>query len=327
MAIPLKIETIFSGIITGNRVVLGKAITLIESKKQDHRVIAEELMEKILPLTGKSIRIGITGVPGVGKSTFIENFGEFLTNQGRKLAILSIDPSSSINKGSILGDKTRMENLSRNPNAFIRPSASGQFLGGVAQKTRETILLCEAAGYDTIIVETVGVGQSETTVREMVDCFILLMLSGGGDELQGIKRGIMEMADLVIVNKVDGENVKSGKMAVIEYQRALHLFPPHEGGWIVPIFSASGLTSQGLETTWKHIEQYFSLTTQNGYFDSLRKNQNLAWFQSSVRLFLEQQFYENTGVKSHLEKTIKKIKNGSISVRKAIDNLIKYQKS
>lgn len=326
MAIPLKIDTLFSGIVTGNRVVLGKAITLIESKSQGHRKIAEDLLEKILPLTGKSVRIGITGVPGVGKSTFIENFGEFLTQKGKKLAVLSIDPSSSIHKGSILGDKTRMENLSRNPNAFIRPSASGQFLGGVAQKTRETMLLCEAAGYDTIIVETVGVGQSETAVREMVDCFILLMLAGGGDELQGIKRGIMEMADLVIVNKVDGDNMNTGALAVKEYQRAIHLFPPHEGDWTVPTFGASGLTSQGLEQTWKYIEQYLSLTTQNGYFDTLRKRQNLAWFQSAVSIYLEQQFYENPEIKTHLEKTIRKIKSGSISVRKAIDNLMKYQK-
>ena len=229
----LSAEELFSGIQNGKRAALSRALTMVESKLPQHRALAEILVKKALPLSGNSIRIGITGVPGVGKSTFIETFGEYLTSLGKKVAVLAVDPSSTKSKGSILGDKTRMNKLSLNANAFIRPSPSAGSLGGVAAKTRESILLCEAAGFDVIIIETVGVGQSETTVKSMVDFFILLMLAGAGDELQGIKRGIMEMADLLLINKADGENtLQNARRAVGEYKRALHLFPPNENEWI-----------------------------------------------------------------------------------------------
>ncbi len=318
----MKPEDYIEGILKSDRIALSRAITLIESKKKEHRLIADEVIENILPETGKSLRIGITGVPGVGKSTFIEKIGKFLTSNGKKIAVLSIDPTSTISKGSILGDKTRMEELSVDPKAFIRPSPTGNYLGGVAQKTRETILLCEAAGYEIIIVETVGVGQSEVSVKKMVDFFLLLMLAGGGDELQGIKRGIMEMADMIVINKVDGSNKKAGERAAKEFEKALHLFPPNENGWVVPVGTASALEHTGIEDTWKTILKFRDLTTENGHFHSNRENQNLSWFREALRERLEQDFFSRHHVRQNLKETEELIFSGKLPVRKGIDRLL-----
>lgn len=316
------IKYYLEGIEAGDRVALSRSITLIESKLTNHQKLAEELLEAVLPLSGSSTRIGITGVPGVGKSTFIDAFGTYLTALGKKVAVLSIDPSSTKTKGSILGDKTRMDQLSRNPNAYVRPSPSANYLGGVAQKTRESMLLCEAAGYDIIIVETVGVGQSETAVREMVDFFLLLMLSGGGDELQGIKRGIMEMADMILINKVDGDNVSAGKRAKKEYQRALHLFPPNKNEWTVPVETVSSLSGQGMEDCWKHIMDFIQLTTANGFRDRNRADQLLTWFEEALRYRLEQDFYQKHAPNNEMEEINDAIKKGQLTVRSALSKLL-----
>jgi LAO/AO transport system kinase len=310
------------GVLKANRVILSQAITLVESKKNSHQELAMELVESITPSTGNSIRIGITGVPGVGKSTFIDAFGSFLTSLKHKVAVLSIDPSSTRTKGSILGDKTRMERLSKDPLAYIRPSPSGNQLGGVAHKTRETLLLCEAAGFDIIIVETVGVGQSETVVKDMVDAFILLMLAGGGDELQGIKRGIMEMADMILINKVDGDNEKAGKLAQKEYERALHLFPPNPSGWTVPVRTVSSIKESGLEDVWQDITQLMTLIKSNGYFIQQRQEQSLHWFQDALRNKLEQDFYARPIIQTNIKEIKQSIKSGKLSVRAAIQQLL-----
>ena len=278
-------------LLTSDRISLGRAITLLESKRSEHQNLASQLLDNILPNTGKSFRIGISGVPGVGKSTFINAFGSHLTNSGFKVAVLSIDPSSSRTRGSILGDKTRMDNLSKDPNAFIRPTASGSYLGGVATHTRESILLCEAAGFDVIIVETVGVGQSETMVKEMVDYFLLLMLAGGGDELQGIKRGIMEMADHVIINKAEGDNLRRAKRAKEDFKNAIHLLPPNEANWVVPVGLCSALEKTGIEDVWSQMKMYQDFAKANDWFYTNRKEQNLKWFHQQVRAKLEQDFF------------------------------------
>ncbi len=296
----LSPEKLVEGITQGNRTFLSKAITLIESSHPKHQEEARELIRRCLPLAGKSIRIGITGVPGVGKSTFIEAFGKHLTNRGHKVAILAIDPSSNVRKGSILGDKTRMEELSTDLNAFIRPSPSAGTLGGVAQKTRESICLCEAAGFDVIIVETVGVGQSETSVHSMVDFFLLLMLAGAGDELQGIKRGIMEMADAIIINKADGDNIRKAKLAKAEYQNALHLFPPAESGWSPQVLTCSSVKKDGIDVIWDMINDYKSHTTKNGFFESRRSDQKIQIMFESLEEQLKELFYNNSEVRSKL---------------------------
>jgi LAO/AO transport system kinase len=318
-----SINYLLRGVQQEDRIALSRAITLVESKHPSHQKQAEELLEAILPKTGNSFRLGITGVPGVGKSTFIDAFGSYLTALGKKVAVLSIDPSSTRTKGSILGDKTRMERLSRNPSAFVRPSPSANQLGGVAQKTRESILLCEAAGYDVVIVETVGVGQSETAVHDMVDFFLLLMLSGGGDELQGIKRGIMEMADMILINKVDGENMKAGARAKKEYKRAVHLFPENEKGWNIPVETVSSTESRGLSTCWNHMTVYLEKVQGNGYLEKSRSEQTLAWFREALRQKLEQDFYEKYGANGEINRIIDAIRNGSLSIRSAISNLLK----
>ncbi len=276
----LDAQSLLDQLKRGDRAALSQALTLVESKTEGHRKIADKLIQLALPFSGKSIRIGITGVPGVGKSTFIEAFGEHLTQAGKKLAVLAIDPTSTKNKGSILGDKTRMEKLSVNQNAFIRPSPSSGSLGGVAHKTREAILLCEAAGFDVIFVETVGVGQSETMVKSMVDFFMLLMLAGAGDELQGIKRGIMEMADLLVINKADGDNIIKSKAASAEYKRALHLFPPNENEWIPRVAVASALEKSGMDNIWKDILEFNNQQQLKGYFDKNRQAQQMDWFDN-----------------------------------------------
>jgi LAO/AO transport system kinase len=286
----LTLEQLTEGIYQGDRVVLGQAITLVESSLATDQELASTLLNKIIGKTGNSVRIGITGVPGVGKSTFIESFGKHLTDQNKKIAVLTIDPSSQLTKGSILGDKTRMEELSKNPNAFIRPTASGNMLGGVGSKTREAMLLCEAAGYEVIIVETVGVGQSEVAVKNMVDFFLLLMLAGAGDELQGIKKGIMEMADALVITKADGDNVSRATEAQAEYQHALHLFQSASSGWSPKVVTCSALHDKGITDIWTMVSDYVSLTRSSGFFDANRTHQNLGWFNDYFEQLLKADF-------------------------------------
>jgi LAO/AO transport system kinase len=313
----------FESILQGNRTLLSQAITLIESSLHKHQETAQKIIEKCLPYSGKSIRIGITGVPGVGKSTFIESFGSYLTSMGRKIAVLAIDPSSERSGGSILGDKTRMESLSSDPNAFIRPSPSGGSLGGVARKTRETIIICEAAGFDTIIIETVGVGQSETAVHSMVDFFLLLMLAGAGDELQGIKRGIMEMADLIAINKADGDNVEHANRARAEYQGALHLFPPAPSGWDPKAITCSAHHSAGIAEIWENIISYRDMCIENGYYELKRNRQAKYWMYESVNDQLKRMFYNNSKIQKHTSELEKEVLAGRISSFIAAEMLMK----
>lgn len=286
----LTTEEYKKGIVAGDRIILGKAITLIESSLAEDQQQATGLVDAILSVTGNSIRVGITGVPGVGKSTFIEAFGKHITSFGKKIAVLTVDPSSQLTKGSILGDKTRMDELAKNPMAFIRPSASGNTLGGVTGKTREAILLCEAAGFDVIIVETVGVGQSEVAVKNMVDFFLLLMLAGAGDELQGIKKGIMEMADALVITKADGENIKKAKEAQSEYLHALHLHPAPASGWNPKVLLSSALTHTGIPEVWLAIESFKTTTVQSGYFEQHRKQQGIATYHEQFEQLLKHDF-------------------------------------
>src|SRR5690606_4551418 len=269
----LSVDAYVDGILRGDRVVLGRAITLVESALPAHQELAEAILERCLPHAGRSVRVGITGVPGVGKSTFIEALGTRLTAAGRRLAVLAIDPSSTRTGGSILGDKTRMGRLANDPAAFVRPSPSGGSLGGVARRTRETIFLCEAAGFDTVFVETVGVGQSEVSVQAMVDFFLLLVLAGAGDELQGIKRGIVEMADGIAITKADGDNVKAAQLARSQYRHALHLYPPRPSGWKPHVHLCSALTGAGIENVWRDMEAFFAFTRANGSFEQHRQAQ------------------------------------------------------
>lgn len=297
----LTAEEYIAGIISGNRIILSRAITLIESQLENDRTIAQKVLEKILPYTGKGIRIGITGVPGVGKSTFIEAFGKYLTTINKKIAVLAIDPSSQRTKGSIMGDKTRMEELAHDDSAYIRPSPSGNTLGGVANKTRETMLLCEAAGFEVIFIETVGVGQSETVVKGMVDFFLLLMLSGAGDELQGIKRGIMEMADAIAITKADGDNCKNAKNARMEYIHALHLFPPTSNNWYPPVLTCSALEKKGLFEIWQVIIGFENQMKKNGYWKKNRQEQSLNWMHDYIKQYLELQFFSDKNVKENFK--------------------------
>ncbi len=308
-----SVDEFVQGILAGDRVVLSQAITLIESVNPQHFEKAQEIIEKCLPYSGKSIRIGITGVPGVGKSTFIESFGKYVTGLGHKLAVLAIDPSSERSKGSILGDKTRMEDLSVDKNAFIRPSPSGLALGGVARKTRETVMLCEAAGFDVVFIETVGVGQSETVVKSMVDFFLLLMLAGAGDELQGIKRGIMEMADAIIINKADGDNITKANLAKTQYKAALKLFPSNENGWNVPVETCSSIEKKSIDAIWLMIQDFQKLTKQNGYFEKHRDEQLLKIFYDWIDLSMKNNFYANPVVKQKIKEFIPLIMKRIIS--------------
>lgn len=303
--------TFVSKILEGDVTFLSRAITLVESTNTKHQQKANQILEQCLPHSNNSIRIGITGVPGVGKSTFIEAFGKHLTSLGKKVAVLAVDPSSSINKGSILGDKTRMEELVTDTNAFIRPSPSGTSLGGVAKKTKESILLCEAAGFDTIIIETVGVGQSETVVHSMVDFFLLLKLAGAGDELQGIKRGIIEMADAIVINKADGDNTKATKIAKVEFTRALHLYPPKENGWTPKVLAASALHNKGIDQIHEMIESYFQLTKSNGFFDKRRNDQNKQWLYSTIENRLKDHFFNNDQIREALKEEIENLDKGA----------------
>ena len=302
-----------AGILDGNITILSQAVTLVESSLHEHQEIAQEIIEKCLPHAGKSVRVGITGVPGAGKSTSIDSFGMHLLNAGHKLAVLAIDPSSERSKGSILGDKTRMEALSREKNAFIRPSPSAGSLGGVARKTRETIVLCEAAGFDTIFVETVGVGQSETAVHSMVDFFLLIQLAGTGDELQGIKRGIMEMADGIIINKADGDNIKKAELAAAQFRNALHLFPPSDSGWSPKVLTYSGYYGLGIKEIWDMVNEYVAFTKKNGYFDYKRNEQAKYWMYESINDSLRDKFYTNPEVEKMLQPTERQVLNNEIS--------------
>lgn len=319
-------EDLVSGILARKQTELSQAITIIESTAPKHQQQAKEIIEKCLPHANNSIRIGITGVPGVGKSTFIESFGKLLISEGKKVAVLTVDPSSSISKGSILGDKTRMEELVKEENAFIRPSASGDTLGGVARKTRESIILCEAAGFDVILIETVGVGQSETAVHSMTDFFLLLKLAGAGDELQGIKRGIMEMADSIVINKADGENLKAAKLAKMEFNRALHLYPEKESGWVPKTLLCSALKNEGISEIWEMISYYFETVKGNGYFQQKRKEQNKFWLLQTIESRLKSEFYANPSVKKELQKQLKALDENKTTPFEAAEKLLSLSK-
>ncbi|MDA9363085.1 methylmalonyl Co-A mutase-associated GTPase MeaB [Polaribacter sp.] len=317
-----SVEAFVTNILAGDIPFLSRAITLVESTTVKHQQKANAILERCLPFANNSVRIGITGVPGVGKSTFIEAFGKHLTSQGKKVAVLAVDPSSSLNKGSILGDKTRMEELVTDKNAFIRPSPSGTSLGGVAQKTRESIILCEAAGFDTIIIETVGVGQSETVVHSMVDFFLLLKLSGAGDELQGMKRGIIEMADAIVIHKADGDNIQRAKMAKVAFTNALHLYPLKENKWQPKVVTASALEKHGIAEIELLISEYIQLTKQNASFENKRNAQNKFWLLSTIEQQLKSSFYQNPLIKAALSEEILALENGKTTPFNAAKRLL-----
>ena len=316
-------EEFITQILKGNISYLSRAITLIESSNPKHYSKGAAILTKCLPHANSSIRIGITGVPGVGKSTFIENFGKQFTDKGHKVAVLAIDPSSTINKGSILGDKTRMEELVKNKNVYVRPSPSGNSLGGVAQKTRESIILCEAAGFDTIIIETVGVGQSETAVHSMVDFFLLLKLAGAGDELQGIKRGIIEMADAIIINKADEGNIEQSNLAKSAFSSALHLFPEKESLWTPIVSTCSAFYNKGITEVASIIDDYIKLTKNNGYFDKNRIKQNEYWLIQTINDRLKNKFYNNPIIKKALKQFQLDIQDHRTTPFKAAEDLLK----
>ncbi len=320
---PQTIEDFETGILAGNRTVLARAITLVESQKSEHGKKAQELLLKLLPSAGKALRVGITGVPGVGKSTTIEALGLYLTSIGKKVAVLAVDPSSSVTGGSILGDKTRMQNLSVEPNAFIRPSPTSGTLGGVTKKTRETMALCEAAGFDVILIETVGVGQSETAVAEMVDFFLCLMLPGAGDELQGIKKGILEIADMIAVNKADGENEMRAKQAASEYRAALHILTPQSKNWSPPVITISGLTGQGLDHLWENIEAHRTALSASGEFEERRNNQAATWMREMVEARLLARLSENDEIIQLIETCEADVRSGTLTATLAADKILK----
>lgn len=306
-------EELISRVLAGDTVALSRAITLIENNNPEYFTNANKVINACLPHANNSIRIGITGVPGVGKSSFIEAFGKHLTQQGKKVAVLTIDPSSSISHGSILGDKTRMESLTKDPNAYVRPSASGETLGGVARKTRETIILCEAAGFDTILIETVGVGQSETAVHSMVDFFLLLQIAGAGDELQGIKRGIMEMADAIVINKADGDGIAKAKLVMAEMNQALHYFPSKKSGWTPKVSTCSSISKAGISEIEQIILMYIETTKNNGYFEQQRAEQNEFWLLETINNRLKEDFFHQPQIQYLLEKTKKAVQNNEYS--------------
>ena len=318
----LTLQDYYEGLIRGDRITLAQAITLIESNLETDRPLADALLDKILDHTGNSVRIGITGVPGVGKSTFIEIFGKYITSLNKKLAVLTIDPSSQRTKGSILGDKTRMEELSRDPLAFIRPSSSGRALGGVASKTREAILLCEAAGFDVILVETVGVGQSEIAARDITDFFLLLMLAGAGDELQGMKKGIIEIADAIVITKADGDNTRKAEEARAEYKHALHLLPSATTPWTPQVLTCSARDNKGIDAVWKMIEQYVHTMTQSGDFTNTRELQLITWLNEYFEELVRYDFQRN-GTLHELHETMqKKVRHKEIAVTTAARQLL-----
>lgn len=322
----LNAEELYPLILNGDKQALSSAITLIESQSSENHVEARSLIEKCISSNRKSWRIGITGVPGVGKSTFIEAFGKIVLESGHKLAVLAIDPSSNVSGGSILGDKTRMDWLSKQDNAFIRPTATGGNLGGVARNSRDALLLCEAAGYDVIFVETVGVGQSETMVHDMVDYFLLLMLAGAGDELQGMKRGIMELADTLLITKADSGNEKKSEMARREYANAVHLFPPKSSKWVTNVIATSSVSGLGLKEAWKNIENYFNQIMLNGHYETNRLSQNSKFIKSNLSGLVLAEIEGNNKLKQYIQKLEMDIKEGHISITSAVDKLYKAYK-
>ncbi len=311
------------GVLDKDMRVLSKAITLIESSRSDHKVLSRQVIDSLIPYSGKAVRLGITGVPGAGKSTFIESLGMFLSEQGLKVAVLAVDPSSSRSHGSIMADKTRMERLSIEPNAFIRPSPSGGSLGGVASKTRESMIACEAAGFDVLIVETVGVGQSETTVASMVDFFLVLMISGAGDEIQGIKKGVLELADGVAVNKADGDNIEKAKQTRKEYESALHLRMPETRTWSAPVMICSALKMTGIDTIWETVLDHRKKFTDTGELEEKRKKQSVAWMKELFEDGVKEWFYNKNDAKKRLKKLRREVENGSISPTSAAGELLK----
>lgn len=316
-------DLLFPNLCKGDRETLSSCITILESTREEDREIAEELIKRSLSCSTKSIRIGITGVPGVGKSTFIESFGKLIADKGFKVAVLAIDPSSSTSGGSILGDKTRMQELSVHPNVFIRPTPAGLTLGGVARKTRESIFLCEAAGFDIILVETVGVGQSETLVHSMVDFFLLLMLSGAGDELQGIKRGIMEMADTLVITKADGDNEKKAEMAAREYANAMHLFPPKKSEWIANAFTCSSINGRNIDKVWETVESFQNQTKVNGWWLENRRIQDKYWLRETLKEMILHEFFGNEVLMKELKSREEDVFSGKISSFSAAEDLYK----
>ncbi|MFZ7945165.1 methylmalonyl Co-A mutase-associated GTPase MeaB [Neobacillus sp. 19] len=319
----LAVDELYKGVINGDRSILARAITLVESNAEQHFQKAQQLLQKLLPNSGKAIRIGITGVPGAGKSTFIEAFGTYLCSLGHQVAVLAIDPSSSISGGSILGDKTRMEQLSRNKSAFIRPSPTAGKLGGVHRKTREAMLLCEAAGFDVILIETVGVGQSEVIIRDMVDFFMLLVLTGAGDELQGMKKGIMELADAILIHKADGENKLKAEQTRKEYNRILHFLQPATKGWATKAYTCSSMTHEGISEIWEIIQSFEQTGKSTGVFDNRRKIQAREWLYSMISDQLQFYFYHHTGVKNELPKLENEVIAGETTVATAVETLFK----
>ncbi|HRN27168.1 MAG: methylmalonyl Co-A mutase-associated GTPase MeaB [Ignavibacteriaceae bacterium] len=318
----LSVDDYVNGVLSFDRNILARTITLIESNNSAHHLTAQEVLTKLLPHSGKSLRIGITGVPGAGKSTLIEALGMYLIKQGYKVAVLTVDPSSTVTKGSILGDKTRMENLSKEKNCFIRPSPSGGNLGGVTRKSRETITACEAAGYNIILIETVGVGQSEVTVRSMVDFFLLVLIAGAGDELQGIKRGIMELTDAILVNKADGDNEKKANIAKSDYNNALHYLQPATKGWTSQAFTGSALTGKGIPELWDVIKKFESTIKQSGVFEQRRKNQSIEWVFRMVEETLRDEFYNNVKVQKAITLIKQEIIKDKITPTLAAEKLL-----
>ena len=322
----VQIDSLYEKIISGSRLDLARAITLIESIRSEDQTHAQALLQKALPHTGNSVRIGISGVPGAGKSTFIETFGLMLCELGYKVAVLAIDPSSSVTGGSILGDKTRMQNLSSHPNAYIRPSPTSGTLGGVHRKTRETMLLCEAAGYDIILVETVGVGQSETAVRNMVDFFMLLALTGAGDDLQGMKKGIMEITDLIIVHKADGDNLRLAKRTVREYKQILHYLQPATPGWQSTAVPVSSLEKTGHDQVWELIQAFKEKMEKSNFWEERRQEQTKSWFHDMIHDYLVEHFFSQEGKKEQVAKLEKSIVEGSLTISAAVEQLFRKNK-
>ena len=318
----LSIDEYVDGVLNSNRTILAKTITLIESNSEKHFELGHKVLQSLLPHAGNSIRVGITGVPGAGKSTFIEALGMYLIGKGHKVAVLTVDPSSTVTRGSILGDKTRMEKLSREPNCFIRPSPSSGALGGVARKSRETILVCEAAGYDVILIETVGVGQNEVTVRSMVDFFLLLMITGAGDELQGIKKGVIEIADALLINKADGSNKQKAELAKTEYSQALHYLTSTTEGWETPVNTCSSISGEGIEKAWQVVMSYIQFTKEKSIFENMRKEQLIEWLHRLINEELKSQFYSNPNVKKMLPKIESDLYNGKLVSIEAANKLL-----
>lgn len=318
-----EIEDLVKGVLEGDRNLLARTITLIESNSAKHHEKSAKVLDKLLPYSGNSIRIGISGVPGAGKSTLIEALGLYLISKGKKIAVLTVDPSSSVSKGSILGDKTRMEYLSREKNCFIRPSPSGGNLGGVTRKTRETITACEAAGFETILIETVGVGQSEITVRSMVDFFLLVMIAGAGDELQGIKRGIMEISDALVFNKADGSNIKKAEIAKAEFENALHYMKPYTEGWTTRVLTASALENKGIDQIWKMISNFIQITKNNDQFINRRNSQSLDWMHSLIKESIVSNFYNNPEISEELKSFEDQLLNGKMRPTSAAEKLLR----